>query len=312
MDTLRIILGLICGLGIFLYGMRQMSESLKDLAQNKLKKMVATMITTPYKGALVGCLFTAIVQSSSAITVLVVGMVDAGLMSLLQATGVIMGANIGTTITTQLIALNLTALIPYFIFFGTLLILFFQSQTKQNIGHFLFSFGMLFLGLSIVKASMYPIVESPLFQQIILNIQGNLMLCLLLGIAVTFFIQSSSASTAILISLASTGAISLYTAIPILFGHEIGTCITAILSSLSGSRGGKQAAFIHFSFNVIGMLIFLPLISWLIHLTAQFSSDPGRQIANVQLIFNLSTVILFLPFSHVFVRLAQFVFPVRK
>lgn len=163
-----------------------------------------------------------------------------------------------------------------------------------------------------VKTAMSPIVESTLFQQLIFNVQGNLILCLLLGMSITFLIQSSSASTAILISLVSTGAISLYTAIPILFGHEIGTCMTAILSSLGGNTAGKQAALIHFTFNLVGTLLFLPFISLLIDFTATFSPSPERQIANAQLVFNLVTVLLFLPFSKYFVKFATTIFKDRK
>ncbi|HAX73316.1 MAG TPA: Na/Pi cotransporter [Firmicutes bacterium] len=312
MITFKMLLSLLCGLAIFIFGMRQMTASLKELAQKKLKHAISSLITSPYKGALIGCIFTALIQSSSAVTVLVVSMVDASAMSLLQAAGVIMGANLGTTVTTQLISLNLTTLIPYFIFLGSFFMIFSRRKKYETIGHFFFSFGILFLGLSIVKTTVYPIVQTEMFQDLIISLQGKTILCLLLGIAITFFIQSSSASTAILISLASTGAISLYTAVPILFGHEIGTCMTAILSSLSGKLAAKQAAFIHFAFNVVGMFIFLPLIGFLIQLTHYFSQDPGRQIANIQLIFNLSTVILFLPFSNLFVKLALLVFPTPK
>ncbi len=312
MMILPIILSLFCGLALFLYGMQQMSTALKLLAGNTLKETVSTTITSPYKGALIGCIFTALVQSSSAITVLVVGLVDAGLMSLLQATGVIMGANLGTTVTTQLITLNLTDFIPFFIFLGATLMLFSHQKKIYHIGHFLFSFGMLFLGLGIVKSSMSPIVSSHLFQRLIFNVQGNSLLCILLGMSITFLIQSSSASTAILISLVSTEAISLYTAIPILFGHEIGTCLTAILSSLGGNTAGKQAALIHFTFNLLGTLLFLPFISTLIDFTAIVSSTLERQIANAQLFFNLSTVFLFLPFSKLFVKFAQVVFHDKK
>lgn len=312
MTVLPIILNLCCGLALFLYGMRQMSHALKSLAGNRLKETVSTTITSPYKGALIGCLFTALVQSSSAITVLVVGLVDSGLMTLLQETGVIMGANLGTTVTTQLITLNLTEMIPYFIFIGASCMLLFKKRTPHYIGYFLFSFGMLFLGLSIVKTSMEPIVMSPLFKQLIFNVQGNPLLCILLGMSITFLIQSSSASTAILISLVATGAINLYTAIPILFGHEIGTCLTAILSSLGGNTAGKQAALIHFTFNLLGTLLFLPFIEVLIHFTDAFSSTPERQVANIQLFFNLSTVFLFLPFSRLFVKFAELVFHDKK
>lgn len=308
MTSIPIILNLFCGLLIFLYGMKQMTHSLKSLAGSKLKTIFKTTITSPYKGAVIGAIFTALVQSSSAITVLVVGLVDSGLMNLLQATGVIMGSNLGTTVTTQLITLNLTDFIPYFICFGTGLIICFKKSPLHQIGYFLFSFGVLFLGLQMVKNAMIPLVESTLFQQLILNVQENLLLCLLLGMSITFLIQSSSASTAILISLVSTGSISLYTAIPILFGHEIGTCMTAILSSLSGNTAGKQAALIHFTFNLVGTLLFLPFINLLIQFTSTFSSSPERQIANCQFVFNLLTVLLFLPFSKYFVKFANIIF----
>lgn len=308
MNVLLIIIRLFFGLGLFLYGMRQMSNALKALAGDKLKETVSTTITSPYKGALIGCFFTALVQSSSAITVLVVGLVDAGLMTLLQATGVIMGANLGTTITTQLITLNLTDFIPGFILLGAIVMILSKNKKFYHIGHFLFSFGILFLGLEVVKLSMNPIVSSDLFQRLIFNVQGSSLMCILLGMSITFLIQSSSASTAILISLVSTGAITLHTAIPILFGHEIGTCLTAILSSLGGNTAGKQAALIHFTFNMLGTLLFLPFIDLLIEFTAIFSATPERQIANSQLFFNLSTVILFLPFSKLFVKFAQTIF----
>ncbi|MDE5978037.1 MAG: Na/Pi symporter [Turicibacter sp.] len=312
MTILPIILSLFCGLSLFLYGMREMGQALKSLAGDKLKDMIATAITSPYKGALIGCISSALVQSSSTITVLVVGLVDSRLMTLLQATGVIMGANLGTTLTTQLITLNLTSFIPYFIFIGATLMLFSRKKNIHHIGHFLFSFGLLFLGLGIVKSSMSPIVSSDLFRQLIFNVQGNPLLCILLGMSITFLIQSSSASTAILISLVSTQAITLYTAIPILLGHEIGTCLTAILSSLSGNTAGKQAALIHLTFNLLGTLLFLPFINNLINFTALFSSTPERQIANAQLFFNLSTVFLFLPFSKLFVKFAETIFYDKK
>ena len=305
MEYINILLGLFSGLALFLFGMEFMGDGLENAAGSRLKSFFDKAITNPLKGALVGTIVTAIIQSSSATTVMVVGFVNAGLMSLSQAVGVIMGANIGTTITGQLITFKIDDYIPLFIIIGAALILFMKQEKRKEIGKIIFGFGLLFMGLSAMKDAMSPIAETTFFQDLILTLEGNMFLGILVGAAMTAVVQSSSASTAILLSLAATGAINLQVAIPILFGNNIGTCVTALLSSLNANKVAKKAAFIHLSFNVIGTLIFLPLINILSQVVVYMGVDIDKQIANAHTIFNVVNAIILLPFSGVFVKLAN-------
>lgn len=305
MEYINILLGLFSGLALFLFGMEFMGDGLENAAGSRLKSFFDKAITNPLKGALVGTIVTAIIQSSSATTVMVVGFVNAGLMSLYQAVGVIMGANIGTTITGQLITFKIDDYIPLFIIIGAALILFMKQEKRKEIGKIIFGFGLLFMGLSAMKDAMSPIAETTFFQDLILTLEGNMFLGILVGAAMTAVVQSSSASTAILLSLAATGAINLQVAIPILFGNNIGTCVTALLSSLNANKVAKKAAFIHLSFNVIGTLIFLPLINILSQVVVYMGGDIDKQIANAHTIFNVVNAIILLPFSGVFVKLAN-------
>ncbi len=305
MEYINILLGLFSGLALFLFGMEFMGDGLENAAGSRLKSFFDKAITNPLKGALVGTIVTAIIQSSSATTVMVVGFVNAGLMSLSQAVGVIMGANIGTTITGQLITFKIDDYIPLFIIIGAALILFMKQEKRKEIGKIIFGFGLLFMGLSAMKDAMSPIAETTFFQDLILTLEGNMFLGILVGAAMTAVVQSSSASTAILLSLAATGAINLQVAIPILFGNNIGTCVTALLSSLNANKVAKKAAFIHLSFNVIGTLIFLPLINILSQVVVYMGGDIDKQIANAHTIFNVVNAIILLPFSGVFVKLAN-------
>ncbi len=305
MEYINILLGLFSGLALFLFGMEFMGDGLENAAGSRLKSFFDKAITNPLKGALVGTIVTAIIQSSSATTVMVVGFVNAGLMSLYQAVGVIMGANIGTTITGQLITFKIDDYIPLFIIIGAALILFMKQEKRKEIGKIIFGFGLLFMGLSAMKDAMSPIAETTFFQDLILTLEGNMFLGILVGAAMTAVVQSSSASTAILLSLAATGAISLQVAIPILFGNNIGTCVTALLSSLNANKVAKKAAFIHLSFNLIGTLIFLPLIGLLVQTVTYMGGDIDKQIANAHTIFNVVNAIILLPFAGVFVKLAN-------
>ena len=305
MEYINILLGLFSGLALFLFGMEFMGDGLENAAGSRLKSFFDKAITNPLKGALVGTIVTAIIQSSSATTVMVVGFVNAGLMSLYQAVGVIMGANIGTTITGQLITFKIDDYIPLFIFIGAALILFMKQEKRKEIGKIVFGFGLLFMGLSQMKDAMSPIAQTTFFQDLILTLEGNMFLGILVGAAMTAVVQSSSASTAILLSLAATGAISLQVAIPILFGNNIGTCVTALLSSLNANKVAKKAAFIHLSFNLIGTLIFLPLINILSQVVMYMGGDIDKQIANAHTIFNIVNAIILLPFAGVFVKLAN-------
>lgn len=305
MEYINILLGLFSGLALFLFGMEFMGDGLENAAGSRLKSFFDKAITNPLKGALVGTIVTAIIQSSSATTVMVVGFVNAGLMSLYQAVGVIMGANIGTTITGQLITFKIDDYIPLFIIIGAVLILFMKQEKRKEIGKIIFGFGLLFMGLSQMKDAMSPIAQTTFFQDLILALEGNMFLGILVGAAMTAVVQSSSASTAILLSLAATGAISLQVAIPILFGNNIGTCVTALLSSLNANKVAKKAAFIHLSFNLIGTLIFLPLINILSQIVMHMGGDIDKQIANAHTIFNVVNAIILLPFAGVFVKLAN-------
>ena len=305
MEYINILLGLFSGLALFLFGMEFMGDGLENAAGSRLKSFFDKAITNPLKGALVGTIVTEIIQSRSATTVMVVGFVNAGLMSLYQAVGVIMGANIGTTITGQLITFKIDDYIPLFIIIGAALILFMKQEKRKEIGKIVFGFGLLFMGLSQMKDAMSPIAQTTFFQDLILTLEGNMFLGILVGAAMTAVVQSSSASTAILLSLAATGAISLQVAIPILFGNNIGTCVTALLSSLNANKVAKKAAFIHLSFNLIGTLIFLPLINILSQVVMYMGGDIDKQIANAHTIFNIVNAIILLPFAGVFVKLAN-------
>ena len=305
MEHINILLGLFSGLALFLFGMEFMGDGLENAAGSRLKSFFDKAITNPFKGALVGTIVTAIIQSSSATTVMVVGFVNAGLMSLYQAVGVIMGANIGTTITGQLITFKIDDYIPLFIIIGAALILFMKQQNRKEIGKIIFGFGLLFMGLSTMKESMSPIAETTFFQDLIVALEGNMFLGILVGAIMTAVVQSSSASTAILLSLAATGAINLQVAIPILFGNNIGTCVTALLSSLNANKVAKKAAFIHLAFHLIGTLIFLPFINLLSQIVVTIGGDIDRQIANAHTIFNIVNAALLLPFAGLFVKLAN-------
>ena len=305
MEYINILLALFSGLALFLFGMEFMGDGLENAAGSRLKSFFDKAITNPLKGALVGTIVTAIIQSSSAATVMVVGFANAGLMSLYQAVGVIMGANIGTTITGQLITFKIDDYIPVFIIVGAALILFMKQEKRKEIGKIIFGFGLLFMGLTAMKDAMSPIAETTFFQDLIIALEGNMFLGILVGAVMTAVVQSSSASTAILLSLAATGAISLQVAIPILFGNNIGTCVTALLSSLNANKVAKKAAFIHLSFNLIGTLIFLPLIGVLCQVVTYMGGDIDKQIANAHTIFNVVNAIILLPFAGVFVKLAN-------
>ena len=242
MDTINMIIGLFGGLGLFLYGMKMMGDGLENASGEKLKKIFEKITSNPVKGVATGAVITAVIQSSSATTVMVVGFVNAGLMNLYQAAAVIMGANIGTTVTAQLIAFNLDAIIPIFLGIGSLIILLSKGKKGREIGNIILGFGIIFLGMELMKNTMSPLANSPAFATLIMNLQGNVILGILVGATMTAIIQSSSASTGILIALASTGALPLEVAVPILFGNNIGTCITALLASIGTSKNCKKSS----------------------------------------------------------------------
>jgi len=313
MNVINMVIGLFGGLGLFLYGMKMMGDGLANTSGEKLKKIFEKITSNPIKGVATGAAITAVIQSSSATTVMVVGFVNAGLMNLYQAAAVIMGANIGTTVTAQLIAFKLDNIIPIFLGIGSLTILFSKGKKGREIGNIILGLGILFLGMELMKDTMSPLAESPAFATLIMKLEGNTFLGILTGVMMTAVIQSSSASTGILVALASTGAVPLAVAVPILFGNNIGTCITALLSSIGTSKTAKKAALIHLFFNIFGTLIFIPFINPLISLVQGISPDGAvdikRQIANAHTIFNITNTIIMVPFIKYLVALVNKIIP---
>ena len=310
----ELILGLLGGLALFLYGMQMMSTNLEAVAGNRMKQILERLTANRFLGVLVGAGITAIIQSSSATTVMVVGFVNSGLMTLNQAIWIIMGANIGTTITGQLIALDIGALAPLIAFVGVVPIVFFKNKKAQHIGGIIAGIGVLFIGMGMMSDSMMPLRDSEGFVRFMTQF-SNPILGILAGAAFTAVIQSSSASVGILQALAKSGVVTLDSAVYVLFGQNIGTCITAVLASIGTTRNAKRTTIIHLSFNIIGTIVFvgacqlLPFVEWMTKLAP---GDPVAQIANVHTIFNITTTVLLLPFGTQLARLATWILPDGK
>ncbi|AAO35471.1 Na/Pi cotransporter [Clostridium tetani] len=310
MDIWSMLVGLFGGLGLFLYGMKIMGDGLENVAGDKLKGFFEKIASNPIKAVLTGVVVTAVIQSSSATTVMVIGFVNAGLMNLFQATGVIMGANIGTTVTGQLVALNLTGIAPIFIGVGAIMLLFSKGNKIKDIGSIVLGFGMLFLGMKTMSSSMAPLADSEGFKSVIATLAFNPILGVLVGIGLTAIVQSSSATIGILIVLANNGALPVHVALPVLFGDNIGTCVTALLSSVGTNRNARRAATIHLTFNIIGTVIFVLLLTPVSNLVGYITpGDVGKQIANAHTFFNIANVIIQIPFIKYLVAFVNKVIP---
>lgn len=320
--SVSMVFGLLGGLGLFIYGMKQMSEGLQKAAGRRLKQLLGMLTTNRFVGVLVGTAVTAIIQSSSATTVMVVGFVNAGLMTLAQSIGVIMGANIGTTVTAQLIAFKLSHYSLHAIAIGALLYLFSKGDRFRYIGQIILGFGILFLGLTTMKDTMKPLRDSAIFVNAMREFGAIPILGLALGTFMTILLQSSSASIGILISLVSVGIINYQMAIPILLGDNIGTTITAILSSIGTNRTAKRAAAAHLTFNVIGagtVVVLLHLIpnfaeiinNFILSISNFFEQTPTQErlLANTHTVFNLLNTLVWLPFIGVMVKIVNRVVP---
>ena len=309
--SFTLVLGLLGGLALFLYGMQMMSQGLEAAAGNRMKGILEKLTANRFLGVAVGAGITAIIQSSSATTVMVVGFVNSGLMTLNQAVWIIMGANIGTTITGQLVALDAGAVAPLFAFIGVALVVFFKKVTFHNYGQIIAGFGILFIGMEMMSSSMEPLRDSEGFISLMTSF-SNPLLGILAGAVFTAVIQSSSASVGILQALAVSGLIGLHNAVFVLFGQNIGTCITAILASIGTSRNAKRTTIIHLMFNIIGTIIFTT-VCILTPLTDLVESwTPGRvaaQIANMHTLFNVTTTLLLLPFGNYLASLARRILP---
>lgn len=311
------------GLGLFLYGMKMMSDSLANVAGAKLRNVLEKMTKNTFVGMLVGIVFTAVVQSSSATTVLVVGFVNAGLMNLYQATGIIMGANIGTTVTGILISLNLSEIAPLFVLTGVIMTMFSKKANVQKIGEVILGFGILFVGLSTMSSQLATIKDSPIIVDTLSSLT-NPLLAIFIGFLITAVLQSSSATVGIVIILASQGLLGLEICFYITLGCNMGSCVSALIASLGGKKNAKRAAYIHFIFNIIGTIIIAillqffmsPIENFILSLTGSqnLSGDAlnqmmGRNVANAHVIFKVFQVLILFPFSKGIVKLTYLIVP---
>lgn len=317
-NTVTIVFGLLGGLAIFIFGMNEMSSGLKKIAGDRLRKILKALTGNPIIGILVGALVTALMQSSSATTVMVIGFVAARLMTLPQAIAVILGANIGTTFTAQLVAFKIGHYAYPITAVGFVMMFFFRKTSVKNLGQTLFAFGLLFVGLNLMGDVMKPLAQSEQFADLIIKIQDIPVLGLLVSTGMTLIVQSSSATIAVLQKLAIAKApdggilIPLAFALPFLFGSNIGTTITAIFASVGAGVSARRAAFAHAIFNIIGSIIFMFLItpfSKFIMWITPASADVSRQIANAHTIFNVINTILWLPFIKYLARFVAIIIP---
>ena len=322
---MQIVFGLLGGLAVFIYGMNLMSESLQKAAGEKMKSILALLTKNRIMGVIAGALVTAVLQSSSATTVMAIGFVSAGLMSLPQAISIIFGANIGTTMTAQIIAFKITDYIYAFIFIGFILTFICKSERIKSIGQTIFAFGLLFLGIETMGDVMKPLASSPVFTDLIGKVSGIPVLGLLLGTAMTLVVQSSSATIAVLQNFAAqpgadgvTSILGLVGAIPILLGDNIGTTITALLASLGQSRDAKRTAIAHTIFNLSGSLVFIWFVKPYAALIQAISPKGpeveviSRQIANAHTLFNLTMTVVWVCLLGLMVKIVMWLIPDAK
>ena len=308
------ILSMAGGLGLFLFGIRTMGDGLENAAGAKLKRMLEVLTGNRFLAVLVGFVVTAIIQSSTATTVMVVGFVNAGMMTLAQAVGVIMGANIGTTVTSLLIALNFSSVAAASVLVGVILMLASKKTVVKNLGAIFTGFGLLFLGIDMMSDSMAPLRESAGFMNFIVAVSDSPLRPLfgiLLGIVMTAVLQSSSASVGVLQTLAMQGLVPLKFSVFVLFGQNIGTCLTALFSTVGAKKNSKRAAVIHLLFNLLGtgMFILIALLTPYIEWIEKISSDPMAQIAISHIVFNVVSTIVLFPFAKLLVKLSCLIVP---
>ncbi len=312
--ALQIGIGVLGGLGLFIYGMHLMAAGLQKAAGKKLERIIGILTKNTFIGVLVGAGVTAVIQSSSATTVMVVGFVNAGIMNLSQAVGLIMGANIGTTMTAQIVSFKLEAFAPIAVGVGMMALMVSKKQRNKHIAEILLGFGILFIGMEFLKDALDPLKEVEWFENLLISFGTNPILGLLVGFGMTFMVQSSSASIGMLVALASKGLLPIEAALPILYGDNIGTCTTALIASIGTNKNAKRAAVMHLTFNVVGSVIFMLVLTTPIKLFVQ-NLDPGnvpRQIANSHTLFNLINVIIQLPFAFLLIKFATWLVPDGK
>lgn len=297
------------GLALFLYGIGLMGTGLQKIAGERMKRTLALLTTSPWRGTLVGAGVTAIIQSSSATTVMVVGFVNAGLMTLTQAIGVILGASIGTTITAQLLAFKITRIALPTLAVGFAIQFVCKRDIYKYFGHFLLGFGILFFGLSMMTEATRPLINNEGVRGAFIRYSENPILGLLAGMLITFIVQSSSATVGLVLVLASSGLISLPAAIPLILGDNIGTTITALIASIGTRRSAKRAAISHLLFKIIGAIIAMLLLRFYLRLVLYTSSDVARQVANAHTLFNVMNTLMFLPFVGLYAKFIKLIVP---
>ncbi len=310
--NVRILLSLAGGLGLFLFGMDLMSDSIEKVAGARLRRILEIFTTNRFTGMLVGIVFTGIIQSSSACTAMVVSFVNSGLMNLYQAAGVIFGANIGTTITSQLVSFNLSAVAPVFLLCGVLVMMFSKKEKVKKFAEVIVGFGILFTGLNTMSNGMAEMKNVPEVVELLKSL-NNPLLATVVGTVLTAVIQSSSVTVSIVLLLANQGFLDLGICLYIILGCNIGACATALIASLPGKKDAKRAALIHFWFNVIGtLLIYVILFAAkepIIRLIQSVSADNGRFVANAHTIIKIFQVVVLFPFSGAIVKLASITVP---
>lgn len=308
-NSLMMSFGLIGGLGLFLYGMQLMADGLQKMAGDRLRKLIEVLTSTPITGMLVGAIVTMLVQSSSATSVMVVGFVNAGLMTLHQAISVIMGAAIGTTVTAFMVSLRLTDLALPAIGIGFLLTVVGKRKRTKFVGQAILGFGVLFLGLNIMGDAMKPLRTNPVFTGLMLNFSRQPILGVLAGTIFTAIVQSSSATTGLVVTLAAEGLLDLSSAFALILGANIGTTVTALLASLTMKLTAKRTALAHLIFKTIGVVIFLVLFQPFLTLVSLTASTIDKQTANAHILFNVANAILMLPFIPAYGRLVERLLP---
>ena len=321
LDVWTMAMGMLGGLALFLFGMEQMSDGLKALAGDRLKDVLARLTTNRYMGALTGAMVTAVIQSSSVTTVLTVGFITAGILSVSQSVGIIFGANIGTTLTAQIIAFKVTKLALLMIAGGFALLFLSKSDTKKQYGAMVMGLGLVFFGMGIMSDAMKPLRTYQPFLDLMVQM-ANPALGILVAAVFTGLVQSSSATTGVVIAMASQGLIGLDAGIALIFGANIGTCVTAMLASLGKPRNALRASLVHVLFNVVGVLLWVGFIDQLASLVrylspvadglegaARLAAETPRQIANAHTIFNIANTLLLLPFGAQFARLVEKLVP---
>ncbi|MFH2138070.1 MAG: Na/Pi cotransporter family protein [Candidatus Omnitrophota bacterium] len=305
----ELLFSLLGGLGLFIYGIHLMGEGLQNAAGDRLRRCLKALTKNTLIGTTFGAFLTAIIQSSSATTVLVVGFVNAGLMTLRQAISIILGAHIGTTITAQIIAFKLTEYALPAIAIGTCLYMFINKRFWRYFGLFLLGAGILFLGLNVMTSGIKPLAGNPAIKEIFVVFSKNPFLGVLTGAILTAVFQSSSVTTGMVIGFACIGLFDLQGAIPLVFGCNIGTCVTALLASIGATISAKRAAFAHILIQIIGTIVFFPTLPFYYKLISYTSNDLARQIANAHTIFNVLTTLIFIPFVGIFTNFVIKMFP---